>query len=333
MKPTFSIVIPFYNTERSFYAKTFECLMGLPDGVAEVLVVDDGSRDASRDELVAYLSEVLPAATVLRKENGGQNSAIQLGVDQACGRYLLFLDSDDYLDQGCLMELAEYLEGESPDVVAFNHDVVSPEGRLLSAHELWDAGFHKASLQRLSLASDSLWRQCYCLQRLRELPFGLVQGILIGEDLSSAMSFNLALGDCVAYGGTLYHYVMRPTSMVNNPPAEVLGDILTAFDEVVDRCGPDYSGCTAEVEWMAILHVLAYGGQRAAYVAGDDPARKRALFDWMDDRFPSWRENRYLRTDPRAKELRYRLLIGGHWGAYLALRRGKDLLRKISALG
>lgn len=332
MKPTFSIVIPFYNTERSFYAKTFECLAGLPDGVAEILVVDDGSCDASWQELSAFLDTALPSATVLRKENGGQNSARQLGVDRACGRYVMFLDSDDYLDRGCLMDLAEYLEGESPDVVAFNSDVVSPEGRLLLSRDPWDDGFQKISLQRLSLESDSLWRQCYCLQRLRELPFGLVQGIRIGEDLSSAMSFNLALGDCVAYGGTLYHYVMRPTSVVHNPPVDALGDILIAFDEVIKRCGPDFSGCAAEVEWMAILHVLAYCGQRCAIVVGNDPVRKIALFDWMDSRFPSWRENRHLGTNPLAKELRWRLLIGGHWEAYLAMRRTKHLIRGFFAL-
>lgn len=266
MIPVFSIIVPFYNTEAKYYEKTFGCLKDLPDELAEILVIDDGSKSESAAELDRYLSVNLPNATVFHKVNGGQNAARRYGIDQAAGRYILFLDSDDFLDVEAVAELADYLKDNDPAVVAFGHDVVTPRGELLRSYEPWASGFNRVNLQRLLLNSESLWRQCYCLQRLREAPFSLVQGVRIGEDLSSAMSLNLTLGEGVSFGRVLYHYVMRPSSITQKPPKEVLFDILESFDEVIRRCGPDYSGCLEEIEWMAILHCVYWGGMRIAHL-------------------------------------------------------------------
>lgn len=201
----FSIIVPFYNTEAKFYEKTFGCLKDLPDELAEILVVDDGSKSESAAELDRYLSVNLPNATAFHKVNGGQNAARQCGIDHAAGRYILFLDSDDFLDVEAVVELVDYLKDNEPAVVAFDHDVVTPRGELLRSYEPWASGFNRVNLQRL-----------------REAPFSLVQGVRIGEDLSSAMSLNLTLGEGVSFGRVLYHYVMRPGSITQKPPKEVL---------------------------------------------------------------------------------------------------------------
>ena len=78
MTPIFSIVIPFYNTEKEFYEKSFGCLKSLPCHLAEILVVDDGSDSRSGEELDCFLSVNLPDAIVFHKTNGGQNAARQI---------------------------------------------------------------------------------------------------------------------------------------------------------------------------------------------------------------------------------------------------------------
>lgn len=333
MIPVFSIIVPFYNTEAKFYEKTFGCLRGLPDELAEILVIDDGSKSESAAELDRYLSVNLPNATVFHKVNGGQNAARQCGIDHAAGRYILFLDSDDYLDVDALIELAGYLEDSDPAVVAFGHDVVTPRGELLRSYEPWASGFNRVSLQRLLLNSDSLCRQCYCLQRLREAPFNLVQGVRIGEDLSSAMSLNLAMGEGVSFGRVLYHYVVRPSSITQKPPKEVLFDILDSFDEVIRRCGPDYSGCLEEIEWMSILHCVYWGGMRIAQADGFDLEMQSRVFEWIDKAFPGWRSNRYLSSEAITKSLRFRLLVRGHWSAYRFLFKAKGFMKAVHTGG
>lgn len=333
MIPIFSIIVPFYNTEAIYYERTFNCLKVLPEELAEILIIDDGSKAEFVEELEQYLSANLPEATVFHKVNGGQNSARQYGVDRAAGRYALFLDSDDYLDVDALIELAGYLKDNTPAVVAFSHDVVTPRGELLRSYEPWPSGFNRLNLQRLSLNSDSLWRQCYCLQRLKETPFSLVQGVRIGEDLSSAMSLNLALGEGVSFGRVLYHYVVRPSSITQKPPKDVLFDIFDSFNEVIHRCGPDYSGCLEEIEWMAILHCVYWGGMRIAQADGFDLEMQSRVFDWIDKAFPDWRSNRYLSSEEITKSLRFRLLVHGHWSAYRFLFKAKGIVKAVHAGG
>lgn len=333
MIPVFSIIVPFYNTEAKFYEKTFGCLKDLPDELAEILVIDDGSKSESAAELDRYLSVNLPNATVFHKVNGGQNAARRYGIDHAVGRYILFLDSDDFLDVEAVAELADYLKDNDPAVVAFGHDVVTPRGELLRSYEPWANGFNRVNLQRLLLNSESLWRQCYCLQRLREAPFSLVQGVRIGEDLSSAMSLNLTLGEGVSFGRVLYHYVIRPSSITQKPPKEVLFDILESFDEVIRRCGPDYSGCLEEIEWMAILHCVYWGGMRIAQADGFDLEMQSRVFEWINKAFPCWRSNRYLSSEAIAKSLRFRLLVRGHWSAYRFLFKAKGFVKAVHKRG
>ena len=290
------------------------CLKQLSNDVAEVLVIDDGSEISAYQNLNDCLKRQLPDAKLFRKGNGGQNSARQLGIEHAGGRYALFLDSDDYLDCDALLQLADYLNEHEPDVVAFNYDIVTPEGETLETYDVWEDGFDYISLQRLSLASDSLWRQCYCLQRLRELPFGLVQGVRIGEDMASSLSFNLSLSVCVAFGGVLYHYVKRPTSIIHNNPREAVYDILQAFDEVVHRCGPEYAGCRTEVEWMAVLHCVGWNSLRLLRGGISPKEGKHQTFRWMQKRFPDWKQNPYIGKNAVSKKIWFRLSATGRWG-------------------
>lgn len=316
MTPIFSIVIPFYNTEKEFYEKSFGCLKTLPCDLAEILIVDDGSDSLFGEELDRFLSTNLPDALVFHKTNGGQNAARQFGIDRAVGKYVLFLDSDDYLDVDCLLELADYLRDHDPAVVAFGHDVVSPEGNTLQHFEPWPKGFNPLSLQGLALNSDSLWRQCYNLDKLKKAPFKLVQGVRIGEDLSSAMSLNLLLGEGVSFGRVLYHYVKRSSSIIHNPPKDVLFDIFNSFDEVVHRCAPSFYGCRDEVEWMAILHCVYWGSMRIVQTAGADSKMKAQVFAWINRAFPEWRRNKYLKSETVARSLDFLLLVNGFWRMY-----------------
>lgn len=331
--PTLSIVVPFYNTEEQYLRNCLEHLAQLSHKAVEVIIVDDGSASSSSNLLAGLIMELALDAKVFKKENGGQNSAREFGMQRARGKYLMFHDSDDYIDQKALAEVIDYLHSNEPSIIAFNYDVVNIDGDLIESRYAWENGFKAVGLQRLSLCSDSLCRQCYHLQRLRALPYALAEGLKIGEDLASCLSFNLSLGDCVAYGGTVYHYVERRSSISHNPPRDSLLDVLKAFDQVIENCGPYFSGCRSEVEWMAVLHVVFWDSQRIVDAIGVDVELKATLFDWMDCRFPDWRRNPYFRGDPVARKVSMRCLKHGWWHTYARLRSMRKLLTRQRPLG
>lgn len=120
---TVSVVVPAYNSVETLPA-ALETALGQTVAPLEVLVVDDGSTDAT-----AELAEGFGAPVrVLRKANGGTASARNLGVREARGEVLAFLDADDRYEPTHLEEIVEALASTPElDAVVTNALLVSPE--------------------------------------------------------------------------------------------------------------------------------------------------------------------------------------------------------------
>jgi glycosyltransferase involved in cell wall biosynthesis len=104
--PRASVILSNYNCGR-FLAQAVESALGQTYRPTEVIVVDDGSTDNSREVLAAYRGRV----QVLLKENGGQASALNLGLRASRGEAIVFLDADDLLLPTALEQAVAVLVG------------------------------------------------------------------------------------------------------------------------------------------------------------------------------------------------------------------------------
>ncbi len=102
-----SVIVPVYNTQE-YLAQCLDSVIGGTLEDIEIICVDDGSTDGSREILNEYASRD-GRIKVLAKENGGLSSARNAGLAEAAGEYVLFLDSDDYIEPRAL----EYLYAEA----------------------------------------------------------------------------------------------------------------------------------------------------------------------------------------------------------------------------
>ncbi len=126
-EPLFSIVIPVYKAEN--YIE--ECL----DSVAsqgftdyEVIMVDDGSPDKCPEICDRYASG-LPGFRVFHKANSGVLSARDFGIRNSCGRYIVFLDSDDTLKEDALKTISDRIcKYQNPDCVVFSFEHLLKDG-------------------------------------------------------------------------------------------------------------------------------------------------------------------------------------------------------------
>ena len=110
MNPLISVIIPTYNRKDIVLESINSVLTQKPKNY-EVIVVDDGSTD----ETSSYLESLELPLRVIKKENGGVASARNLGIKNAKGTYIAFLDSDDLWLPGILKEQLEYLTTH-PDI-------------------------------------------------------------------------------------------------------------------------------------------------------------------------------------------------------------------------
>ena len=90
-----SIIIPVYNAEK-YIKNCLDSLLRQNVGGIEILCIDDGSTDFTAKIIKTYV-EKYPFIKYYYKDNGGQSSARNYGIDKARGCYLWFVDSDDYI--------------------------------------------------------------------------------------------------------------------------------------------------------------------------------------------------------------------------------------------
>lgn len=125
--PKFSIIIPVYNTEK-YLDKCLSSVFNQSFSDYEVIVVNDGSTDDSYKIIEEYEKKFSNLKNFV-KENGGLSSARNYGVANACGEYILFLDSDDYYESDLLYVLNSNLN--ECDVVRFGVQDVFDDGRVV----------------------------------------------------------------------------------------------------------------------------------------------------------------------------------------------------------
>ena len=116
-----SIVVPIYNTEK-YLARCLKSLVSQRcSNSLEVVLVNDGSTDNSQiiiDKFVSQYPNIFKAYT---KDNGGLSDARNYGVKYISGKYLAFLDSDDWVDVNLYDECVKHLEQNEVDFVNFNY--------------------------------------------------------------------------------------------------------------------------------------------------------------------------------------------------------------------
>ena len=128
MTPFISVIVPVYNTEklvgrclRSIVGQTFEDF--------EVLVIDDGSTDGT-GEVIGQFAAADQRVRCLSTANSGVSAARNLGLDNAEGEYILFIDADDEIEEGYLKSIADNAKASKADMLIWGIKRCLKDGRV-----------------------------------------------------------------------------------------------------------------------------------------------------------------------------------------------------------
>ncbi|WP_026650850.1 glycosyltransferase family 2 protein [Butyrivibrio proteoclasticus] len=126
-----SVIIPAYNIEKLIRKCVESCVsQDYPKELLEIIIVDDGSTD-STGSICDELAEENSNVKVFHKENGGSSSARNLGIRNATGDYLGFVDSDDYIDPRMYSTMMDCAVKYDADMVQISRDEISEDGTKL----------------------------------------------------------------------------------------------------------------------------------------------------------------------------------------------------------
>ena len=117
--PMVSIVLPIYNVEL-YLEECLDSVLNQTYKNYELIAVNDGSTDSSRDILIAYEKKFSEKLMVIEQENKGLSAARNTGLEHANGTYIYFLDSDDWILPDTLSSCVSSLRKNDSDLVVFN---------------------------------------------------------------------------------------------------------------------------------------------------------------------------------------------------------------------
>ena len=128
MQPLVSVVIPVYNVEK-FLVECVESVLGQTYSNIEIILVNDGSTDSSVKICDDYALNHSNINVIHQDDNKGQSEARNAGMKISKGKYVYFMDSDDYIWNDAIEILVNTAEKEQTDIVFFDGCVVEEDGK------------------------------------------------------------------------------------------------------------------------------------------------------------------------------------------------------------
>ena len=165
-----SIIIPVYNVEQ-YIRRCLNSILDQTYSNYEVLIVDDGSSDSSVDIAREYEAADL-RFNVFEKENGGQGSARNYGLARASGKYISFIDSDDWVHPEFLERLIHIMKMEHADVAMCNIQRVWDDG-IISKNVVGNTSSRVVENMEefLKTASFVVWNKLYKRELFQDVWF------------------------------------------------------------------------------------------------------------------------------------------------------------------
>ncbi len=133
MPPLFSVIVPVYDSEK-YLIGCVQSVLKQDFKSLEIILVDDCSTDKSGEICDSFGEQNELIKVIQHEKNSGVSASRNSGIDAACGKYIIFLDSDDCLFDGCLNGIAKLIEEKTEtDVIIGNHNRSNDGGFIDSA--------------------------------------------------------------------------------------------------------------------------------------------------------------------------------------------------------
>ena len=202
----FSVILPVYNAEKTL-GRCLDSLVGQEFRDYEILLINDGSRDGSGTICQTYATKY-PQIRYFSQKNRGVSAARNLGLGEAGGDYLLFVDSDDYVEPTYFSALSRAVEAHRPDLLLFGARSVGGAAAAWNTGSFFENTEQKVA-QRITDAMQrylfsSLCNKCFRRTLIERDGQRFETGLATGEDQSFIFSFAMKISTLESAADLLY---------------------------------------------------------------------------------------------------------------------------------
>ena len=230
-----SIIIPIYNVEQ-YIRKCLDSILrqGLYDGEYEVILVNDGSKDGSLAICEEYCQEY-PHFRIINQENQGVSVARNNGIDHAQGKFIVFVDADDYLlDNGLNLAFEHFRERDDIDVIHYYSSYDNWEKNEVDNTIDFDGTGHDYILQ---VGLPSFCWLCFYRKEFLDQHQLRFKKYIVGEDQLFSSSVYIANPRIVSTKARFYRYVIHEGSATTRRSVEhtrrCVDDYLDSYHDIM----------------------------------------------------------------------------------------------------
>lgn len=285
-----SIIVPIYNAER-YLNKCIESLINQTKKELEFILVNDGSTDSSEEIIKSYKDKRIK---YFKNKNQGIGKTRNFGIEKATGKYIIFLDSDDYLREDACQILYDKAETEQLDLVICNfyrveediqEEIMIPEFKNTTLKE------NKNLLLDVNLAP---WNKLYKSNLLKKNQIKFVENLkyedapFVVEAMDKARKIG-QVTECLNY------YIIHKNSETTVRDKKIF-DII----EIVDKIRNYFSKrkeFTETVNKLSVRILTNYTIQQR--VQQDKKVGMKFIdkaFQYMKENIPDYKDNKYYET-------------------------------------
>ncbi len=225
-----SIIVPVYNTPKEYLTRCINSLLNQNSNKYEIILIDDGSNGENKEILKQY--EKNEKIKIIYNQHKGVSAARNIGINNAKNDYIIFVDSDDYVENNLCEKAEEYIiKNNVPDIICFdsymeykNKSIKIPmlkEPKIITEEE-------KEELLMQTITSQSVehqnkcntacmvWNKAYKTEFIKKNELYFNEKVFHMEDLLFNLYAFQNAEKIVYVDEFLYHYMQNDSSLTHN---------------------------------------------------------------------------------------------------------------------
>ena len=293
-----SVIIPVYNTEK-YLRRCLDSVVNQTLQELEILLVDDGSTDRSLSILREYENRYPAKVRVLTKENGGQATARNLGIKLSIGKYIGFVDSDDYVDTSMYETLYKAAKENQCDMVECHYRYLCVEGKKIKKYRTRGHIRQYKNQKDMFINAqvspcNKLFKREVLMQEGVDFPEGFIY-----EDTAFYIKAIPFIKNEKFINKHLYYYLLRRSSTMNANKSRRVGNIFPVLENILEFYQNNnlYNIYRKELEYFCVKILLCSSLGRIGRIKDKNIAKElyAATFLFIKEHFPGYRNNKHIK--------------------------------------
>lgn len=326
-----SIIVPIYNVEK-YLQKCIDSILNQTFKNFELILVDDGSPDKCPQIADDYASKYPEIISVIHKKNGGVGEARNFGIESAKGKYILIIDSDDYIEPDMVEAMYENIVKYNSDIAICGFKSVSESGNVISVtKENLQTGKSLAlkDNKEILLTNPAPWNKMYKRSLFEENKEIRYPSGVWYEDIRVTLKLLTQAKTITYVDKALLNYLWREGSQTNNKNCNRNVEIIAAFEDIISYYKEKdiFNEYKEELEFLTILHVYITASVRVLMI--DTKHNLLNEFrEYLYNDFSEWEKNKYINELDKNKKLILKLLNKKQYFLIKAIFTVKNKLKK-----